>query len=512
MASKYKPKSKPSIAEREEKLRLLALLAEKERRASTRKILTYFPDTGPLRRELYQKHLAFFEAGSVYRERSFMAANRIGKTEGCGGYELTLHVTGNYPNWWTGRRFDHPVRAWAVGTTGQTVRDILQVKLLGPVQALGTGLIPGDLIAGEPTKKAGSVKDAIEAVYVRHSSGGVSHLQFKSYEQGRKAFEGTHQDVILLDEETPLDIYTECLTRTMSTVPGELPGILMLTFTPLEGMSETVLQFLPGGRPDESGARFIIQAGWDDVPHLSEDDKKALLESYPLYQRDARSKGIPMLGSGAIYPIAEEDITIDDFRPPDYFPRSYGMDVGWNWTTAVWGAWDQEQDILYLCGEYKRGHAEPSIHTDAIKARGDWQSGVIDPASRGSGQLDGKKLLNEYIACGLDLTMAENAVEAGIFAIWQRMSTGRIKVFRSMAGWFQEFRLYRRDKEGRIVKENDHLMDATRYLVMSGRGVAKYVPTEKLRDFQPRDDDDNYDPLGRHERRMNSRMNMRAGR
>lgn len=498
MASKYKPKSKPSISEREEKLRLLELLAEKERRASMRKILTYYPDTGPLRRELYQKHTAFFESGQAFRERCFMAANRIGKTEGCGGYELTLHLTGNYPDWWIGRRFDKAVQAWAVGTTGQTVRDILQVKLLGPVQAIGTGLIPGDLIVGEPTKKAGSVKDAIEAVYVRHASGGVSHLQLKSYEQGRKAFEGTHQDVILLDEEPPLDIYTECLTRTMSTVPGELAGLIMLTFTPLEGMSETVLQFLPGGRPDDSGARFIIQAGWDDVPHLSEADKLALLESYPLYQRDARSKGIPMLGSGAIYPIAEEDITVDDFRLPDYFPRAYGMDVGWNWTAAVWGAWDQEQDILYLCGEYKRGHAEPPVHVDAINARGDWMAGVIDPASKGSSQRDGKSLLDEYCAAGLDLYEANNAVEAGIFALWQRMSTGRLRVFRSMAGWFQEFRIYRRDEKGKVVKENDHLMDASRYLNMSGRAVARYVPAQQMRDFQLDDNDDSYDPLGRN--------------
>ena len=490
-------KIKLSWHERQRKIEALELLTERRRRDSLRKILTYYPDTGPLRRKLYPKHTAFFAAGSTYRERCFMAANRIGKTEGCGGYELTLHLTGNYPTWWKGRRFDRPVLAWAVGTTGQTVRDILQDKLLGPVQAIGTGLIPGELIIGDPAKKAGSVKDSIESVCVRHASGGVSHLQLKSYEQGRKSFEGTHQDVILLDEEPPLDIYTECLTRTMSTVPGEHSGMIMLTFTPLGGMSATVLQFLPGGRPDDSGARFIIQAGWDDVPHLSGADKKALLESYPLYQREARSKGIPMLGSGEIYPIAEEDITVDDFRLPDYFPRAYGMDVGWNWTAAVWGAWDQEQDILYLCGEYKRGHAEPSVHVDAINARGDWMAGVIDPASKGASQRDGKRLLDEYQALGLDLYEADNAVEAGIFAMWQRMSTGRLKVFRSMTGWFQEFRIYRRDKKGKIVKDNDHLQDASRYLCASGRDVARHVPAQQIRDFQPADDD-NYDPLGRN--------------
>ena len=137
------------------------------------------------------------------------------------------------------------------------------------------------------------------------------------------------------------------------------------------------------------------------------------------------------------------------------------------------------------------------MHVDAINARGDWMAGVIDPASKGASQRDGKSLLDEYRASGLDLYEADNAVEAGIFALWQRMSTGRLKVFRSMDGWFQEFRIYRRDDKGKIVKGNDHLLDATRYLCASGRDVARYVPAKQIRDFQPADDD-NYDPLGRN--------------
>jgi len=39
-----------------------------------------FPLTGPLRRDLYPKHIEFFQAGAQYKERLFMAANRIGKT------------------------------------------------------------------------------------------------------------------------------------------------------------------------------------------------------------------------------------------------------------------------------------------------------------------------------------------------------------------------------------------------------------------------------------------------
>lgn len=171
-----------------------------------------------------------------------LAANRIGKTESVGGYELTLHLTGNYPTWWEGRRFDKPISAWAAGDTSKTVRDIIQHKLLGPVGNFGTGLIPGDRIIGKPASKQG-IADAIEIIKVRSDNGGTSQLTLKSYMEGREAFQGTEQDVIWLDEEPPLSIYTECLMRTMTT-----NGLVMLTFTPLLGMSDVVLSFLTDGK------------------------------------------------------------------------------------------------------------------------------------------------------------------------------------------------------------------------------------------------------------------------
>jgi phage terminase large subunit-like protein len=260
--------------DRKSKLEYLKLLEEKERRVRTRKLYTYYPDKGALRRELYVKHLQYFEAGKKYRERLMLAANRIGKTEGVGGYELALHLTGLYPEWWTGRRFDRPVTTWAAGDTGKTVREIIQMKLLGPPHAEGTGLIPQAHII-DTTAKAG-VPDGVDTVYVRHVSGGISQCVLKSYDQKRISFQGTEQDVIWLDEEPPLDVYTECLMRTMTN-----DGMVMLTFTPLQGMSETVLAFLPGGEilERQEGSKFVLMATWDDAPHLSERQKKELWES-----------------------------------------------------------------------------------------------------------------------------------------------------------------------------------------------------------------------------------------
>lgn len=457
-----------------EKRELLKLLEEKDRRKKTRKIFSYYPEHGPLRRELYIKHNQFFDAGAKYRERLMLAANRVGKTEGVGGFEVALHLTGLYPEWWKGKRFSKPISAWAAGDTGKTVREIIQFKLLGPFHEQGTGLIPQHLIV-KTTPKQG-IPEAIDTIYVKHVSGGVSEISLKSYDQKRHSFQGTEKDLIWLDEEPPLDIYTECLLRTMTN-----NGILMLTFTPLMGMSETVMSFLPNGQVQDSseGSKFVVMATWDDAPHLSDEVKKELWNSIHPFQRDARSKGVPQLGAGAIYPVPESDFVVDDFQIPDHWLRAYGMDVGWNRTANAFGALDRESDTLYIYNEHYRGQAEPSIHVEAIKARGSWIPGVIDPASRGRTQRDGQQLLQDYIDLGLDLEVAFNGVESGLYEVWQRLSTGRLKVFRSCQNWLSEYRLYRRDEKGAVVKSNDHIMDATRYLVMSGIERAKVKPVEK---------------------------------
>lgn len=223
-------------------------------------------------------------------------------------------------------------------------------------------------------------------------------------------------------------------------------------------------------------SKWCIGITWDDVPHLSKDEVAELWESIPPYQRDARSKGIPALGSGVIYPVAEELILVEPFDIPQHWPRAYGMDVGWKRTAVTWGAWDRSTDTVYLYSEHYVAEAPPSVHADATKARGEWIPGAIDPAANGRSQADGEALRDEYVKLGLDLENADNTVEAGIFAMYRRMVSGRLKVFRTMPNWLAEFRLYRRDEKGKIVKERDHAMDASRYLIMSGLARASTAP------------------------------------
>jgi phage terminase large subunit-like protein len=454
---------------------LEALLESEARRRSRNKIDQYYPEKGPLGRDLYKKHMEFFAAGRDHRERLFLAGNRCGKTEGAGAYEMALHLTGRYPTWWVGRRFDHAIQAWAAGDTNQTTRDILQAKLLETSrQGLGTGMIPGDTILS--TRPKSGIPGAIEVVYVQHVSGGVSVLHFKSFESGRECFQGTEQHVVWLDEEPPEPVYTECLMRTTKTGPSS-GGILAVTFTPLNGHSAVVGKFL--NEPERAAAnRHVTRATWDDVPHLSTAEKAEMLAKLPLYQRDARTKGIPQLGSGAIYPVPESDIVVPRFEIPAHWPRAYGLDVGYNRTAAVFGAKDPESGVIYLYSEHYVGREEPVIHAQAIRARGDWIRGVIDPAARGRGQADGRQLLQNYKDLGLDVELADNSVYSGIEKVWQLLSGGMLKVFADLTNWLREFRLYRWDEKGHVVKEADHLMDATRYLVNSGRDRMTTKPVE----------------------------------
>ncbi len=453
-----------------------AIRAELQYRAQ-HKLESFYPETGPLRRELYVKHVEFFEAGSTKNERLFMAANRVGKSEGVGAYECALHLTGNYPDWWKGRRFARPIAAWAAGKDAKTTRDIIQLALLGPGPQYGTGMIPADLLIGT-TPKVG-VPEAVETIRVRHVSGSYSELQLKSYDSGVESFFGTKKDVIWLDEECEQKIYAECLMRTLSTVPGEPNGIILFTFTPLWGVTDIVREFM--NAPEDSQKCFV-QATWDDAPHLSAGTRAQLYASIPEYQRDARTKGIPQLGSGAIYPIPESDFLVDDFAVADYWPRAYGMDVGWQKTAAIWGAWDRDNDVAYLTGEHYRGQAEPLIHADAIKSRGVWIPGFIDPAANQRSQHDGERLLQKYRSLGLNLILAKNARDAGIYEVWTRLSTGKLKVFRSCRNWLDEFRTFARDENGKIINESSyHLMASTRYLFLGAMASwqCKERPKEK---------------------------------
>jgi hypothetical protein len=226
-----------------------------------------------------------------------------------------------------------------------------------------------------------------------------------------------------------------------------------------------------------SASRYIVQAGWDDVPHLDVKTQAELLESTPPHLRDARSKGEPSMGAGVIYPIPISDIEVRPFAIPWGWKKAYALDVGWNRTAALWGAQNPVDGTIYLYSEHYKGQQLPVVHAAAIKARGDWIRGVIDPAAKGSSQKDGLQLKAEYQALGLKLTDANNELETGLIACWQALALGQMKIFSTLQSFKAEYRVYQRDDKGRVMDgQADHLMDDMRYLWRTWNKVATLPP------------------------------------
>lgn len=452
-------------------IELLLMQDELDRRKKYNQIARYYPESGPLRRDLYPKHMLVFGFGATYRERCMQGGNGTGKTLGVGGYETTLHATGNYPDWWKGRRFDRPTDIWVAGDTKETVRDITQVKLIGDIakggsEALGTGMIPRHALVTSSGQFNGKFRQgtnyACDFVRVKHVSGGYSTIGFKSYDQRRESFQGTEKDLIWLDEEPPMDIYTECLFRGRT-----VNGMILLTFTPLSGPTDVVRSFQRSARSNEEGAsKVLVKCRWDDVPHLTEVEKAQMLAGCPPYLRDARMNGEAVAGAGRIYPVEESQFVIKPLAHiPDHWPRLFGIDCGWHMTAAVWIAHDRDTDTVYVYSEHYRGEAEVPIHAASIKARGHWIPGVGDVA--GGSQTNGETFLDLYRKQGLIVRLPNKAVDAGIATVLERLSTGRLKIYNTCEKLLDELRRYSYDDKGRVRKEDDHGADALRYGIMS---------------------------------------------
>lgn len=409
----------------------------------------------------HAKQAAFHAAGARVRERLFLAGNRVGKTL-AGAVEMGFHLTGLYPDWWQGVRFDRPVEAWAASVTREVTRDILQKIYIGAEGK--SGVIPRKLMAGIKLKSG--VAGAVDTLNVRHVSGGYSTLGFKSFDQGRASFQGTSRDIIHLDEEPEVEVYEECLLRTLT-----VGGHVMLTMTPLLGLTDMVRHFTD----EERGkGKVVVRAGWADADHLNTDMVEGLRKSLRPHEVLAREFGEPAVGRGRVYPVEEKDIRVPRFAIPAHWKCCVGVDFGWsNPTAAVWLAWDAEHDIVYVTDIYWASERVPAEHAAEIVRRGAWIPAVCDPAGQAIGQKDGISMVEMYAAAGLRFDMADNAVEAGLMQVLERMRLGKLRVFDDLDGWWREFRVYHRDSKGRVVKRDDHLMDATRYAVVSGLALAR---------------------------------------
>jgi phage terminase large subunit-like protein len=432
------------------------IVKEQDRRLVENRLAHYKP---------YEKQRRFHAAGANHRERLLMAGNQLGKTL-AGSFELAMHTTGRYPDWWTGKRFNRPIVAWAAGTTGETVRDTVQRMLIGRPGQHGTGAIPKDAIADLITARG--VADLLDTIRVKHVSGNLSSIGLKSYLSGRERFQGETLDCLWFDEEPPADVFSEGLTRTNV---GSNP--IFITFTPLLGVSEVVRRFLLETSPD----RHITTMTIDDVGHYTDAERDRIIASYPAHEAEARVRGVPTLGSGRIFPVPEAAISIPQRTFPAHWPRIGGCDFGWDHPfAAVELYWDRDSDTIYVSKCYRAKETTPINHAAALRP---WGKDLVwawpRDGRRETLEGAGIPLAQQYRDQGLNM-LHEHAqfedgsvsVEAGLMDMLGRMQSGRFKVFSHLNDWWEEFRLYHR-KDGKVHKEGDDLMAATRYAVMSLR-------------------------------------------
>jgi len=458
-----------------EKEQLVALMQEREERRKYNQLGEWVP---------YGWQEILSNATKENNQCLAMAGNRVGKTY-TGARITACHLTGIYPDWWKGKKFTRPINAWAAGASTATTRDILQKELLGDpvnINLRGTGAIPRDCIIDVVRKP--QIPNAVESIVVKFHNAfgkhiGESVLQFKSYEMGEEKFMGSSLDWVWLDEQPAQNIYTQCLTRTL-----DRKGYVMMTFTPESGMTPVIHQFLN----DRRKGQFLVQAGWDEAPHLDEDAKEQILAQYLPNEREMRTKGQPVFGRGMVFPFDLEKIVVEDFDIPASWKRICGIDFGFDHPTAiVWAAINPENGCFYITDEYRESRKNAVEHCIAIRER-THQPPIAWPHDGNRSFDGGDSMAAQYRAEGANFLMehftnppdisqtnGDIKIASGITAMTRSMQKGLFKVFRSCYKWQEEFQQYHFGDNGKIVDKADDLMSATRYAYQSQR----YATVEK---------------------------------
>jgi phage terminase large subunit-like protein len=406
--------------------------------------------------------------------------------------EIAIHLTGLYPEWWAGHKFHRPVRGIVGSETAELLKKGMQRLILGAPEKQsewGTGSIPkSHLIRTTPRP---GVPDGVASITVKSEYGGESVLMLTSYEQGRSRWQADTVDFVVFDEEPPEDVYSEGLTRTSVTA-----GPVWSTFTPLLGMSKVVRRFLQEKPPGTVTVNMTLE----DALHYTPEQRAAMIAAWPEHERDARARGLPMLGSGAVFPVAEAQISCEPIPIPEHWARIGGLDLGMDHPAAfVVLAHDRDSDTVYVTDAWRLKGKTIAEQAMLILGKGyakmpwAWPHDALQ-----RDRVAGTQIIKMFKDFGIN-TLAEraqfapttegkpggNSVEAGYAEMLMRMQTRRFRVFSHLADWFEEMRLLHR-KDGQIVKLGDDLLSATRYAQMMLRKAqipAEYDPRKAFPSF-----------------------------
>tara|TARA_R110000824_G_scaffold75309_2_gene191210 strand:- start:5228 stop:6679 length:1452 start_codon:yes stop_codon:yes gene_type:complete len=404
-------------------------------------------------------------------ETLFAGLNQAGKSTAlC--MKASYHLTGLYPEGYTGPRFDGPIQAAIGGETAQSTRDLLCDRLLGGLQDRGSGYIPEECFNPEKdiVRLSGGVVNQIDYFQVRHhdESGrfdGYSKCMVFSYSTGWQRLQGYTLNWIGIDEEPPFAVYDEFSARLNAT-----KGRMDISMTPLQGETELYLLF----EQDTSGIRNLINYDIDDATHMGEDHRRDLIEKYrnhPL--AEARLHGRPVRGAGLIYTLPDELLVVDDFMIPPSWPQIFGLDFphGVGFFALAKLAYDKDNDVVYMVGEFKDQGKESTSYAYRAMGMGADSIPCAWPHDAGRGFIDGGTIKQKYHELGLNMLSTSShligpdgkrtfAIMTVIEEVIDRMQMGSFKVFRSCQDFLREKRTYRHDSGKVKARQDDHLIDA----------------------------------------------------
>ena len=440
----------------------------------------------------FEAQLRFHKAGKKYRERTLLAGNQLGKTWAA-SREVAYHLTGLYPDWWEGRVWNRPTSWWASSITSELTRDNPQNRLFGETQAdWGTGAIPRSCIDFSSITMSKAVGGLIDKVRIQHVSGGWSQLSLKFYLAGVAKWQGKTLDGVWFDEEPPMEIYSEGLTRTNLGTAGmreDESGISIISATPLLGMTDVVEKFYP--EPKTATCHLTQMEIWDLVGVLyTQEQAEAIVAAYPAHERDARARGIPLMGTGRVFPILESMVTEPEVDPDRMkrWKKIGGLDIGWDHPTAFVNCAlepiPEGKNVFHVYSAYKQAEQPIAVHASAIKARGAWIPVAWPHDALQTDKASSLTWATHYIEEGVNMLPEHaqyedggNAIEPGVADMLSAMLQGRFKVAEHLIPWLNEFRLYHRavprgattNRTPKIVAILDDLMSATRYAWMMQR-------------------------------------------
>lgn len=428
------------------------------------------------------------------KECMLTGANQAGKSTAL-MMKFTYHMTGLYPSWYTGIRFDKPVTAALGGETAQSTRDLLVNRLLGPPEDRGAGYFPmGTFDPSEDiTRMTGGVANQVDYFRVKHHDkygnfDGYSKAYVFSYSTGWRRLQGYSLDLVAIDEEPEMMVYEELSARTNAT-----GGHVDIAMTPLRGETELYLMF----EDPEQEIKELINYDITRATHMDEGQREHLLKKYennPL--AEARLYGRPVASQGLIYNIPQHLLMTEDFQVPDNFNQIIGIDLAHTvgkWSAVKMGT-DRNSGITYVIQDFKAEDITVADFASRLLGMGGgsipvaWPHDAMRQTSSGTvvSQLRdfGVNVLPEAAHMVDKMTGTKSrAVMTIIETALDMMSQGMLTFMaRGTQELMQEMRRYRH-KEGKIVpRQEDHCIDAMHKALMmlhlakpvsAGRGVMR---------------------------------------